>query len=508
MYILGIFGNLFKRYQNVDYFESDKLFKAFDVEPCINDLERDLIKKWKNIYIDKSPWITERGNTLEDYLNSNNRQLRSLSMAKSVCSEVARLTALDIDIQVTGSERANYIQSILDDKLKNKLQNTIELAAAVGYIIFKPSDDDIDVITPFDVIPIRYDGKTLFECIFIDKIEKDNDIYIRCEYHNYIDENRYIIRNKAFLSKDRSYDMQEIPLTALEEWQGIKEEVNLTRCEHPLYTVFKMPTANNIDIHSNIPMSCFANCIQQLEDLDVAYTNFAHEVYNSNKIMFVSQYVIDNMRRGRTDLPDFVKGLEFGVGAENTIQEFNPEILVEKRRDQINLLLSFIGYKCGFSNGYFQFSEKTGLVTATQIEAEQQQTINTISSIRNELEYSLNELIECIDYLADMYSLAPKGEYETSFYFKDITSNFEEDRKRNIELVKCNILPKWKYLVDYEGYTEEEAKEMVRQANDDGGSQRQDDYGNQMKQLQEQYVKGDKVIEAETEEPDKGINEV
>ncbi len=107
-----------------------------------------------------------------------------------------------------------------------------------------------------------------------------------------------------------------------------------------------------------------------------------------------------------------------------------------------------------------------------------------------------------------MYSLAPKGEYETSFYFKDITSNFEEDRKRNIELVKCNILPKWKYLVEFEGYTEEEAKEMVKEANDDGGSQRQDDYGNQMKQLDEQYRKGDKVIEAETEEPDKGINEV
>ncbi len=505
---MGIFGNLFKRFSNVDYFESDKLYKAFEVEPCINDLERDLLKQWKNIYIDKAPWITERGNTLEDYLNSNNRQLRSLSMAKSVCSEIARLTALDIVIEVTGSDRANYLQTIIDDELKHKIQNTIELAAALGYIVFKPSENSIDIITPFDLIPVRYNGRELLECIFIDKIEKDNDIYIRCEHHNYIDETRYTIRNKAFLSKDKSYDMQEIPLTALDEWQGIKEEVNLVGCDHPLYTVFKMPTANNIDIHSNIPMPCFAGCIQQLEDLDHAYTNFAHEVYNSNKVMFVSQYVIDNTRRGRTDLPDFVKGLEFGVGGENTIQEFNPEILVEKRRDQINLLLSFIGYKCGFSNGYFQFSEKTGLVTATQIEAEQQQTVNTILSIRNELEYSLNELIECIDYLADMYSLAPKGEYETSFYFKDITSNFEEDRKRNIELVKCNILPKWKYLVEFEGYTEEEAKEMVKEANDDGGSQRQDDYGNQMKQLDEQYRKGDKVIEAETEEPDKGINEV
>ena len=504
---MGLFGNFLKRYREDSYFESDKLYKAFDVQPCVNDYEREIIKQWKDIYIDRAPWLVEYGNTLEDYLNSSNRQLRSLSMAKSICSEIARLATLDFDIQITGSDRAKYIQSIIDD-FTSKLQNSVELAAAVGYVIYKPSDGGIDVITPFDIIPIRYDGEELLECIFIDKIERDNDIFIRCEHHNYIDNERYIIRNKAFLSKNKSYDMQQIPLTALEEWVGIKEETNLTGCDHPLYAVFKMPTANNIDIHSKIPMSCFANCTQQLEDLDHAYTNFAHEVYNSNKVMFLSQYVIDNTRRGRLDLPDFVRGLEFGVGSENTIQEFNPEILVEKRREQINLLLSFIGYKCGFSNGYFQFSEKTGLVTATQIEAEQQQTINTIGSIRKELEHTLNELIECIDYLADMYFLAPKGEYEASFYFKDITSNFEEDRARNIELVKCNILPKWKYLVEFEGYTEEEAKEMVKEANDDGGSQRQDDYGNQMKQLDEQYRKGNKVIEAETEEPDKGINEV
>ena len=49
---------------------------------------------------------------------------------------------------------------------------------------------------------------------------------------------------------------------------------------------------------------------------------------------------------------------------------------------------------------------------------------------------------------------------------------------------------------------------MVKEANNDGGSQLQDDYGNQLNQLKEQYQKGNKVIEEETEEPEKGINEV
>lgn len=506
---MGIFSKLFswKCNDNWNYFESDKLYKAFNVEPCITDLERDCVREWKDIYIDQAPWIINSGNTLQDYFDSTNNQLRSLSMAKSVCAEIARLTVLDIDIQVTGSERADYIQHIIND-MSDKLHNIVELTSALGYTIFKPSEKSVDIFNAFNVIPIRYDGKKLNECIFIDRINKGKDIYIRCEYHNYIDENTYIIKNKAFISKYNSFDMHQIPLTALNEWQGIQEEINLKGCNHPMYSMFKMPNANNISIESNMPMSCYSGCVQQLEDLDYAYTNFAEEVYNSSKVLFVSQFILDNTKRRRVKLPRFVKGLEFGVGAENTIQEFNPEILVEKRRDQINLLLSFIGYKCGFSNGYFQFSEKTGLITATQIEAEQQQTINTIGSIRRELEFAMKELIECIDYLADLYSLAPKGKYESSFYFKDITSNFEEDRKRNIELVKCNILPKWKYLTEFEGYTEDEARKMVKEANNDGGSQLQDDYGNQLNQLKEQYQKGNKVIEEETEEPEKGINEV
>jgi hypothetical protein len=63
-------------------------------------------------------------------------------------------------------------------------------------------------------------------------------------------------------------------------------------------------------------------------------------------------------------------------------------------------------------------------------------------------------------------------------------------------------------LVNFEGYTEEEARRLVAEANEDGGSERQDDYGNQMDQLQEQYQKGTKTVYAETEETDKGQREV
>ena len=47
---------------------------------------------------------------------------------------------------------------------------------------------------------------------------------------------------------------------------------------------------------------------------------------------------------------------------------------------------------------------------------------------------------------------------------RDLSVNVTEDRARAWQMVIANVLPKWKYLVDYEGYTEEEAKALVAEA--------------------------------------------
>lgn len=493
--------------------DSDKIYESFGVEPLIDENDKEYLQLWKDVYFNNAPWL-DGVVTLDDMLNGSNKQLRTLGMAKSVCEELARLTTLGCEIDIVGGKRAKALKEIIY-KNKFKLHKGVEIGTALGCIVFKPTTayGGLDIITLFDMVPIRVDNEgNIVECIFIDKIETKKDIYIRAEHHNFTEE-KYEIKNKCFISHGKSDKLHEIQLNIVPEWSDIKEEVILKGYEKPLFTTFKTTKANNIDIHSKIGMSVFSGCIDQLEDLDVAYTRFAYEIFNSNKIIFTSQYALDQyngktrQERGRTKLPDFIKGLELGVNAENTIYEHNPVLQVQQRKDAINLLLSFIGYKCGFSNGYFQFSDKTGLVTATQIEAEQQQTINTVSNIRQEYQKVIDELIYSYNVLMDIYEGVQKEEFEINYYFKDITSNFEEDRARSLQLVKENILPKWKYLTEYEGYTEEEAKQLVEEANKDGGSERQDDYGNQIEQLQKQYVEGNKRVSEETEEPDKGIKE-
>ena len=482
---MGILSNLFNELRWNYCFESDKLYKAFEVKPIMTELDKEIVRGWADIYYGNAPWLVASGRSLNKILGKDsNSELRTLDIGKTVCEELARLITLDIDIQITGNE---YLQNVMNS-YKKTMREDIELACGLGYIVTKPSENGVDVLNPFSVIPIRYSKRELLEAIFIDKVERDGNRYIRAEYHNYIDEDNYIIKNMAFMGLDDTCYMQEVPLNSIPEWEGIEKEIYLYGLKHPLFAVFSVPIANNIGLNSHIPVSCFSGCIDQLEDIDIAYTIFADETRTSGKIIFMSKFALESAESGktRTKLPKFIKGLDFGVTGENTIHEYNPVIQVDKHREQMNLLLSFIGNKCGFSEGHFMFNEKTGLLTATEVEADQRRTINTISTYRRALKHSLDRLIECIADYANMYGLSSVGEYNVHYYFKDITANFEEDRQRNIELVKNNILPKWKYLVKFEGYTEEEARALVAEANEDGGSARQDDYGNQIEQIKEE----------------------
>ena len=154
----------------------------------------------------------------------------------------------------------------------------------------------------------------------------------------------------------------------------------------------------------------------------------------------------------------------FGNGPEEFYQEINPQLNTETRITGINFYLSQIGYKCGFSNGYFVFDEKTGMVTATQVESDDRRTIQLIKDIRDKLESCLDGALYAMSKYADLYNLSPVGPYEVVYDFGDITYNREEDRARWWNYVIQGKVPAWQYFVKFEGMTEEDAKAMVEEA--------------------------------------------
>lgn len=184
-----------------------------------------------------------------------------------------------------------------------------------------------------------------------------------------------------------------------------------------------------------------------------------------DQLMFGSGTNIKGRYAGMSNekLPHYVKNV-FGNGTESFYQEIVPSLNTDIRITGINNLLSFVGFKCGYSNGYFVLDEKTGMVTATQVEADDRRTIQLIKDVRDKLESCLDGAIYALNVYADLYGLAPAGNYEITYDFGDITYNREEDRARWWQYVVQGKVPAWMYFRKFEGLSEEDAKAMVKEA--------------------------------------------
>lgn len=442
----------------------NKAKEVFSVESVTSGVMDKILTECANIYKGKPYWLDK-----ED-------DIKTINFAKTICSETARLTTLAISIKVDGSARAKYLQEEIDKEYFN-IRNWVEYAGAFGTIVLKPNGNGIDLFILGDncIVTEQSDGEiTGIVFAYTEENEKKrNSWFTRLEYHRFIEDGLYAITNRCYegskaYGTDKAIDIAKTP------WSKLLEDVAISTdnggIRGYLFGVMKMPHANNVDIGSALSLPLFHDVIEELKDLDIAYSRNATEVVDSRRIVLLdsdtlmpSGSKINNTVYGfeqkckEMKLPKYVKNV-FGNGQESIYHEINPELRTEERLKGINALVSQIGFKVGYSAGYFVFNEKTGMVTATQVESDDRRTIELIKDVRDKLECCMDDLIYAMNVFADLYDLAPVGTYETVYSFGDITYSFEEDKKTWWSYVVQGKVRFWRYLVKFEGFTEEEAK--------------------------------------------------
>lgn len=430
--------------------------KIFGTKVLLSDDMENAIKLWNNIAEGRAPWIDKEDN------------IESINFAKFIASDVAKKVCLDIDINITGSERADHIQQIIN-KLKRVLRDKVEDAAISGGIMFKPNGSSninncIDYVTTGNfLVTDKNSNGDILGAIFFDFLERDKKYYRRLEWHRF-ENGKYRISNKAFLSTQSTSLGREIALETIPEWKDIEPDVEIENVEKPLFAYFKMPFNNTVDRDSALGVSIFSNAITELKDLDIAWSRKSGEINDSKHVTFISATAQKFAENRKIKLPRYIKPLELGTGNDKEIHDRDVKILTEQRIADINSILSMISTKCGFSQGAFVLDRKTGNITATQVESDDQETIQTIKDIRDTLKETMEQLIYAINAYEDLYDITPVGKYETEYGFGDLTYNYDEDRSRHWGYVQAGKFPLWKYYVMFEGMSEEEAKLLVQEA--------------------------------------------
>lgn len=459
-----------------------KMFKSeikdqFQVTGITSGNMQKAIQNWMLIYKGDPEWVNEE------------EGIKTIKFAKFICGEIARLATLAIDVTFDGT-RKKYMDQFWENSVKGRIREWTELMCACGTVILKPNGTGVDLVTPDRFEIISLDGNHYITgIVFQDTHEDGDDHFTKLEYHRfftasvrmpdseeYYDTTYYSISNRAFVSKNAGEIGKPIDLS-MTIWSGLQPDVHITKksgdkINSMLFGLFRMPSLNDIDLNSPLGISAFADAIEELKDLDIAYSRNAEEIKDSRRMVMIDDKLIQkpaykdekgNTVRPQVKLPKYFKAVA-GSDQNETYHEINPQLNTDTRKSGINQQLSLIGVKCGFSNGYFVIDEKTGMITATQVESDDRRTIQLIKDVRDAMQRCLDDLFYAQSVFADLYQYAPVGEYEPKYNFGDITYNAEEDRMRNLTLANSGYIPKWQYLVRFEGYSEEEAKAAVKEA--------------------------------------------
>lgn len=457
----------------------NKLFRKeiedrFQADVQLSSIMETAIARFYDITAGKPPWMDP------------DDDIESINFAGYIDDVTAGLVTLDLGIDISGSERADYLQKQADYVL-SVIQDKVSEALGNCGIMFKPNGHNIDYIEPGSFAPTETDSNgNILGCVFQSQIKRGNYIYTRLEWHRFEDstaedgtpEKIYRVTNYAYKAKTGSYAStlqtnigKPCELSEIREWAEIEPDIALLNIQMPLFAYFKNPAPNRIDRASPLGVPVWNNCLKELKDLDIAWSRKAGEIEDSKHITFLPQSAIRYAETQNVKLPRFVRGVEMGVGVneDNKIHEHTSTLLTDDRISDINSILSMISTKCGFSQGFFQLDEKTGIVTATQVEADDQETIRTIKNIRDGLKNAMIQLLYGCNVMADLYSDTPPELWETlkdnmSFSFGDITYNYQEDMSNWWKYRLQGDVPPWMYYVKFEKMSEEEARAMIEEA--------------------------------------------
>lgn len=451
---MGFIATLMQAVKNAVTLKKD-VETVFEKDAVISDKMQSLIPIFDDITSGEPGWLDPEDDTIH-----------SISFASYIDNYIAGLVCLNLEVNVSGGERAKELQDQINYLMAKMVDHVADALGNVG-IMFKPNGENIDYVQPGYFVPLETNSNgDILGCAF--KTEKfiGKYKYTKWEMHRFEgkgDDRVYKITNKCYKSEKADKLGDECPLSEVEEWEDIEPEITVEGIDKPLYAYFVMPMPNNVDRQSPLGLPMWYGALEELACLDYAWSRKSTEVDDSKHTTFVPSNAIKYAEQEQITLPRYVQGLEMGMG-NDTIHDYVIQLLTDQRLRDINSILAMISAKCGLSQTTFQLDEKAGIKTATEIEADDQETIRTIKTIRDALKIAIDQTIYACNAMLDNEGNTPSGSYKVEYDWGDITYNYKEDRAMWLSYVDRGWVKPETFLVKFEGMKEDEAAKIVKEA--------------------------------------------
>ena len=148
---------------------------AFDTNIAVSGKMENAINLWAEMYENRPPWLSD----------ADDGTVETLGIPAAIASEIARLVTMEMEVKVTGSPMADYLNKQLKGCIARSRQYT-EFACAKGGIALKPyviPDEGkigISIVQAEDFYPTKFDSNgDITGAIFPDQKTIGNKIQLR-----------------------------------------------------------------------------------------------------------------------------------------------------------------------------------------------------------------------------------------------------------------------------------------------------------------------------------------
>lgn len=463
----------------------------------ISEQHYKLIEQWKAIYAGNfDDWHNVVYHTLN---GKKKRRMHSLKMAKVSTEELARLVFNErVLINISDKAFGDNIKEVLkDNRFYAMLQNKIEVMFALGGIVLKAHPEKqmdetykllIKYVTPDCFIPISYENGKITEAIFMNVTKKGDKTYCLLEFHLWdyrtIEGNKekvYVIKNELYESDQHETQVKRVPLEML--YEDLEEQTVITGLKNNLYTYIAPNEANNFDLKSPLGISIYANALDTLYALDIAFDSFIREFRLGKRRIIVPatsvRTIVDpqsgEMQRYFDADDEVYQAFNFADPEKQKVMDNTVDLRVDEHISAINALLNLYAMQAGFSTGTFTFDGHT-VKTATEVISEKSKTYQTVVSNEELLEEGLKNFIHTLGEVAALYDIFDLPEdYDIEFYWDDsIIKDKYTDSDFYIKLNQNGLISKKFALMKILDLTEEDAVNMIAEVKQESATENPD----------------------------------
>lgn len=425
----------------------------------------EALREWSGAFYNKPPWDKEC-------------KQKSTRFPGLVTGYAATLCAAELKLSSGSGARADWVQQQIERFVLPDMRNTIQKATALSFVAMKPCPDTVsgdiycEVVAPDSFFPTDIKGGRIMAGIFVDmqrvKQNGKETAYVRLEEHQW-QNGAVFITNKAYRA-EKIKPGAEVPLDVIAGWANLAQKANIPT-DRPLFAILKMPFANQVDPHSDLPVSLYANAMDTFGEIDEKYNDFLWEVRSGRRKMFIDPRAVSQTQNTRpSDIRHYDTTDQFlmnmGPDPDSMFADYTPEMRVEEYQQGLNVLVRMLETQIGVSAGTFDFDIRSGVaksMTATEVISNDSDTYQTIKAIQeNGIKQGLIDLVHIYDTYATLYGVAPAGTVTPGVEFGD--SIFEDtgtEFVRRKALVDAGYERPELFLAWYYGIAEEDAKKMM-----------------------------------------------